>query len=289
MWDAITEHISESIATPFRFSNAQPIGGGCINEAHKLNGDGISFFAKLNHANSLEMFETEAEALQEIAGTDTIRVPRPICHGIYGKKAYLVLEYLNLRNCGSMMELGRCLAKLHSIPQKNFGWERDNTIGSTLQPNPASDDWISFLRDHRLGFQCNLAKRNGLKLNGVAELLDRLDDYFINYNPKPSLLHGDLWSGNVAFGQGGEPVIYDPATYRGDREAEFGLAEMFGGFESDFWAAYESEHPLHPGYSVRKLIYRLYHTLNHFNLFRGSYGLSAEKLVDQLLSVRVKN
>ena len=86
-----------------------------------------------------------------------------------------------------------------------------------------------------------------------------LDDYFINYNPKPSLLHGDLWIGNVAFGQGGEPVIYDPATYRGDREAEFGLAEMFGGFESDFWAAYESEHPLHPGYSIRKLIYRLYH------------------------------
>ena len=135
------------------------------------------------------------------------------------------------------------------------------------------------------GIEClaRLAKRNGLRLDDANKLLGQLDRFFTNYEPRPSLLHGDLWCGNVAFGPGGEPVIFDPATYRGDREAEFGLADMFGGFGSAFWSAYEAEWPLDPGYSTRKLLYRLYHTLNHFNIFGGSYGSAAEGIVGRLL------
>jgi fructosamine-3-kinase len=169
------------------------------------------------------------------------------------------------------------------VPQTRFGWRRDNTIGDTPQPNPASDNWVAFLREHRLGFQCRLAKCNGLRLDGADELLGQLDSFFTEYKPRPSLLHGDLWSGNMAYGPSGEPVVFDPATYCGDREAEFGLAEMFGGFGDDFWSAYEAEWPLDPGYSTRKLLYRLYHTLNHFNIFGSGYGSAAEGIIGRLL------
>ena len=286
MWNAIAKRISERTGAAFRLANARPVGGGCINEAYRLDGDGGPFFAKLNRADALEMFEAEADGLCDIADTGTIRVPNPVCHGTNGDRAYLVLEHIELGHTGSQAELGRRLAKLHAVPQASFGWRRDNTIGSTPQLNPTSNNWVAFLREHRLDFQCRLAKRNGLRLDGANELLGQLDGFFAGYEPRPSLLHGDLWSGNVAFGPGGEPVIFDPATYCGDREAEFGLAEMFGGFGSDFWEAYKAEWPLDAGYPTRKQLYRLYHTLNHFNLFGGGYGSEAEGIVGRLLRAR---
>ena len=283
MWDEIVEQIFATTGKAFRLAKASPVGGGCINEAYRLDGEGGPFFAKLNRADKLEMFEAEADGLRDIAATETVRVPHPVCRGISGGQAYLVLEHMELSGRGSEAELGRRLAKLHAVPQTRFGWRRDNTIGDTPQPNPASDNWVAFLREHRLGFQCRLAKRNGLRLDGADELLGQLDGFFTEYKPRPSLLHGDLWSGNMAYGPSGEPVVFDPATYCGDREAEFGLAEMFGGFGDDFWSAYEAEWPLDPGYSTRKLLYRLYHTLNHFNIFGGGYGSAAEGIIGRLL------
>ena len=283
MWDEIVKQISAATGKAFRLAKASPVGGGCINEAYRLDGEGGPFFAKLNRADKLEMFEAETDGLRDIAATETVRVPHPVCRGISGGQAYLVLEHMELSSRGSEAELGRRLAKLHAVPQTRFGWRRDNTIGDTPQPNPASDNWVAFLREHRLGFQCRLAKRNGLRLDGADELLGQLDGFFTEYKPRPSLLHGDLWSGNMAYGPSGEPVVFDPATYCGDREAEFGLAEMFGGFGDDFWSAYEAEWPLDPGYSTRKLLYRLYHTLNHFNIFGGGYGSAAEGIIGRLL------
>ena len=283
MWDEIVEQISEATGNAFRLAKASPVGGGCINETYRLDGDGGSFFAKLNRADKLEMFEAEADGLCDIAATETIHVPHPVCHGISGDQSYLVLEHIELGAGESQSELGRRLAKLHAVPQPHFGWRRDNTIGSTPQANPASGDWVAFLREHRLGFQCRLAKRNGLRLDGAEELLSQLGGFFTDYEPRASLLHGDLWSGNVAFGPGGEPVVFDPATYCGDREAEFGLTEIFCGFGNDFWSAYEAEWPLDPGYPTRKLLYRLYHTLNHYNIFGGGYGSATEGIVGRLL------
>ena len=213
MWDEIVEQISETTGKAFRLAKASPVGGGCINEAYRLDGVGGPFFAKLNRTEELEMFEAEADGLCDIAATKTIRVPHPICLGISGGQAYLILEHIELGGCGSQSEFGRCLAKLHAVMQPNFGWRRDNTIGSTPQPNPPGDDWVAFLREHRLGFQCRLAKRNALRLNGADDLLSQLDSFFDAYEPRPSLLHGDLWNGNVAFWLCGEPVIFDPATY----------------------------------------------------------------------------
>ena len=204
MWDEIVEQISETTGKAFRLAKASPVGGGCINEAYRLDGDGGPFFAKLNRADELEMFEAEADGLCDIAATETIRVPHPVCRGISGGQSYLVLEHIELGGGGSQSELGRRLAKLHAVPQPKFGWRRDNTIGSTPQANPASGDWVAFLREHRLGFQCRLAQRNGLRLDGAQEMLGQLGGFFTDYEPRASLLHGDLWSGNVAFGPGGD-------------------------------------------------------------------------------------
>ena len=137
MWDEIVEQISETTGKAFRLAKASPVGGGCINEAYRLDGVGGPFFAKLNRTEELEMFEAEADGLCDIAATKTIRVPHPICLGISGGQAYLILEHIELGGCGSQSELGRCLAKLHAVMKPNFGWRRDNTIGSTPQPNPA--------------------------------------------------------------------------------------------------------------------------------------------------------
>lgn len=285
MWNTIANHISEATGEPFTLLKKQPVGGGCINDTYRLKGKNRDYFLKINQADAFEMFEAEADGLREIAATKTIRTPPLICTGTTGKQSYLVMEHLTLGggSAGSQFELGKRLAKLHSVPQAQFGWHRDNTIGSTPQPNPKSNDWVSFLREHRLGFQFHLAKQNGMPFRDGEELLRQLDYFFADYQPKPVLLHGDLWSGNVAFGDQGAPVIFDPATYHGDREAEFGLTEMFGGFGADFWNGYESVLPLETGYATRKLLYRLYHTLNHFNLFGSSYAGSAQSIIEQLL------
>jgi fructosamine-3-kinase len=167
-----------------------------------------------------------------------------------------------------------------------FGWDRDNTIGSTPQLNEPSVDWVTFWRERRLGYQLELAARNGyrgrLKQRG-ERLLDGLGA-LLDHNPVPSLLHGDLWGGNLGYDEAGEPVIFDPACYFGDREADLAMTELFGGFGRRFWAAYQEAWPLSEGYPVRKHLYNLYHVINHLNLFGGGYLSQAESMIDRLLA-----
>ena len=284
MWKVICQEISRASGEQFDFVDARSVGGGCINEAYQLRSQGGTVFVKLNQATAWDMFEAEAEGLRELAATKTIRVPEPICHGVSDDRAFLVLEYIEMGGRGSEIERGRQLAQLHRHTGGRFGWKRKNTIGSTPQVNMLQDDWVTFLRKHRLGYQLDLAMHNGLRIRGGGELLDRLKSFFNGYTPIPSLLHGDLWSGNMDYSVDGEPVIFDPATYFGDREAEFGLAEMFGGFGRAFYQGYGEVWPLDTGYQTRKELYRLYHTINHYNLFGGGYGSSAQGIVDRLLS-----
>ena len=284
MWSVIANHIAEVKGISFNARNIKTITGGCINETYQIQDHNKSYFVKLNNLDSIDMFAAEADGLNEMAATKTIRVPSPICFGISNQKSYLVLEYIHLNNGNfkSQTNLGKDIAKLHSIGQKKFGWHRNNTIGTTMQLNPTNNNWPEFFRKYRLEFQINLAKKNGFEFHRSKELLNKTDDFFYGYKPKPTLLHGDLWSGNFAFDENKNPVVFDPANYYGDREAEFGLTEMFGGFSSDFWNGYNSVLPLDPGYSTRKELYRLYHTLNHLNLFGSSYAVSVQQLISQL-------
>ncbi|SCY45195.1 fructosamine kinase family protein [Nitrosospira sp. Nsp13] len=288
-WSDITAQISNSTGFPFAMEKAASIGGGCINEAHRIEGNGRRFFVKLNHADSLAMFEAEAMGLQEIYRSHTLRVPVPVCWGKNKSKAWLVLEYLEMSNVSSSgtAALGARLAAMHRISSGKFGWMRDNTIGATLQINSYSPSWIQFWREQRLGYQLQLARVNGYtgKLQTQGEqLLAQLDFFFPEAKPVASLLHGDLWSGNYSFDHAGQPVLFDPAVYYGDRETDIAMTELFGGFPAAFYAAYREAYPLDPGYSTRKTLYNLYHILNHLNLFGGGYLRQAEQMTGRLLA-----
>ena len=288
-WEHIVEAIAAATGTPFQLERAAAVGGGCINQAYRLEGEGGPYFVKLNSADGLEMFEAEAEGLQAMADTRSVRVPGPVCFGLVGGQAYLALEYLALgrERDEAMSRFGRALARMHRAGAERFGWHRDNTIGSTPQNNAWSAEWQAFWREQRLGFQLELAARQGyggvLQRKG-QELLAALPAVLGEHAPDPSLLHGDLWSGNCAVTEEGEPVIFDPAVYYGDRETDLAMTELFGSFAPSFYAAYREEWPLAAGYERRRTLYNLYHILNHLNLFGGGYGAQAERMIDRLLA-----
>ena len=284
------QHIGTVTGQRFVARQRQSLGGGCINQAWWVGDGERDFFVKTNSATvARSMFEAEAAGLAELAATGAVRVPLPIGHGTTAGLAFLVLEYLPLGGGGTraLEMLGRCLAALHRIPQPFFGWGRDNTIGLTPQPNDRSDDWIAFWRERRLGFQLEQAARNGhrgeLRRRG-EQLLVRFEGLFAAYQPVPALLHGDLWSGNAGCTADGEPVIFDPACYYGDREADLAMTELFGGFPERFYAAYREVLPLDMGYPQRRTLYNLYHVLNHLNLFGGGYRAQAEHMIGRLLA-----
>ena len=285
-WQQIGEHIQRE--TGVRVHDARDsIGGGCINEAVRVSGDGRDFFVKLNSVAHQDMFSTEAEALGEIAATGTVRVPAPVCWGVADQTAYLVLEHLRFGRAGKGALLGEQLAAMHRVTHPTFGWHRDNTIGSTPQINTQDDDWIRFWRDQRLAYQLHLAAQNGWdgELQRLGErLLVSFVALFDGHRPQASLLHGDLWSGNHGYLADGCPVIFDPALYYGDRETDLAMTELFGGFGSDFYAGYRATWPLDAGYASRKRLYNLYHVLNHLNLFGGGYQDQALRLIRQLLA-----
>jgi protein-ribulosamine 3-kinase len=284
---AVEAAIAAATATDFHIASSRSVGGGCINQAFVIEGDGQRYFVKTNRPERLDMFEAEALGLMELTSAQALRVPYPVTTGKANGEAFLVLEYLQLGGSGDMAELGRRLALQHRKTAAKFGWQRDNTIGSTPQINSWNNDWIDFLRENRLAFQLRLAAKNdsGGKLQALGgKLLLGLEEFFPGYDPLPSLLHGDLWGGNAAFTVSGEPVVFDPAVYYGDREADLAMTELFGGFGEKFFAAYREAWPLDPGYETRKTLYNLYHILNHANLFGDSYASQAETMMQRLLA-----
>ena len=232
------------------------------------------------------MFEAEADGLREIGSTQAIRVPEILGCGIENGESFLELERFSFDRATAETEakLGKQLAKLHRHTAERFGWFRDNTIGPTPQINTWSDDWISFFRVHRLDYQLELATANGY---GTAvqergsKLASNLESLFDGYAPVASLLHGDLWGGNWG-SVNGEPVIFDPAVYYGDRESDIAMTLLFGGFGRSFYEAYEKSWPMAAGHEQRRKLYQLYHVLNHLNPFGRSYLGRATELLAQL-------
>jgi len=285
--EAIEKAVARTTGVPFRITDSTAMGGGCINAACVVTGaDGRRFFVKHNQLQQLPAFEEEARSLRQLAATGTVHVPGvvAVCQG--GAEALLILECLEFSNArrGDWARLGQDLACLHRHTGNQFGWMADNFIGSTPQPNSWHEDWIAFYADCRLRPQIARARRDGLHLPGANNLLDNLPRFFEDYHPAPSLLHGDLWAGNAGFLKDGSPVLYDPASYFGDREADLAMTEMFGGFPNTFYQAYARESPLDEGYPVRKHLYNLYHLLNHFNLFGGGYGAQAQSTIVNLIA-----
>lgn len=287
LWATVAAQISRHTGQAFTPENLTPVSGGCINQAFCIRDRERQYFVKLNKAGDLAMFEAEAAGLEEILDSASLRVPQPLCYGNNADDAWLVLEFIDLQSRGNAAALGFGLANMHRHTAEAFGWVRDNTIGSTPQKNATDSDWISFWRQYRLGYQLNLARKNGYagSLQSLGErLLSEFHHFFTDTLLLPSLLHGDLWGGNYAFDQDGQPVIFDPAVYYGDREADLAMTELFGGFPPDFQAAYRDTWPVKTGYITRKQLYNLYHILNHLNLFGPQYLSQAETTMKKLLA-----
>ncbi len=244
-------------------------------------------FTKTGPESALAMFEAEAEGLAELRSASAIRVPDVIDVGITDGQSYISLEKLVLSRPSVETErvLGLQLAELHRHTQEQFGWYRDNTIGLTPQCNDQSADWVEFFRKHRLQFQLELAVANGFGgelIDLGAQLCEQLDKLFVEYDPAVSLLHGDLWGGNWG-SVDGEPVVFDPAVYYGDRESDIAMTGLFGGFGQTFYEAYDSSWPMQQGHEARLKLYQLYHVLNHVNLFGRGYLQQALTLTRALL------
>ena len=284
-WNGVSQSIEKALGQSFRGSSIESTGGGCINRTVRF-GDpaGHSFFVKVNDASLLPMFETEALGLNQIARTGCIRVPKPVCHGVYNEQAFLALEWVDLTSHGDWALMGRQLAQLHRYDVgEEYGWEQNNFIGATPQINRQSKDWVEFYVDRRLGEQIRLAESKGARFPSWPELKCHLSQLLADHQVRPSLLHGDLWSGNAAFSLEGEPVIFDVASYLGDRETDLAMTRLFGGFPEVFYNAYEREWPLEPGSRKRIELYNLYHILNHYNLFGGHYVYQANQMIESLL------
>jgi protein-ribulosamine 3-kinase len=243
--------------------SARSAAGGCIHHCYEVRIAGKPRFLKINDARFADAFAAEADGLIALHHNG-LPVPAALAHGSAAGQSYLLLEYLELKSKGDFAALGRMLANAHRKPGPRFGWARDNYIGSTPQLNGWCDDWREFWATRRLEPQISLAREMGFDVAMPSiHLLE-------NYKPQPSLLHGDLWSGNAGFTREG-PVVFDPAVYYGDREADLAMTELFGGFPREFYQAYNETWALDAGYARRKPLYNLYHLLNHLNLFGRGY------------------
>lgn len=261
-----------------RLTGVRRVGGGCISPAARVETEaGDRLFVKWAEAGEAPagFFEAEAESLAELNATRTVRVPAVVAVG----EGWLVLEWLEPGgpSGGTMADLGRALAALHRHSGDRYGWERSNWIGSLPQANDPSADWATFWRDRRLMPQLERAYAGGYfrgpERRRFDRLLDRLEEWLAPVAAEaPSLLHGDLWSGNVHVLASGEAALVDPSCYRGHREVDLAMTELFGGFGDGFRAAYEEAWPLLPGYAEsRRAVYQLYYLLVHVNLFGDAY------------------
>ena len=262
------------------------LSGGCISDAYKIvTADGRKLFLKLNYKSAEDMFVKEAHGLSELGKADSIRIPEVYLFD----STYIVTELIEAgsKSKNFSENFGRKFAGMHKYTQNGFGFYEDNYIGSNHQPNVPDagekNDWVSFYFNKRILFQFRLAEKNGYATselrNSISALEEQIGDILKGSEEKPSVLHGDLWGGNYMVDENGEACLIDPAVYYGHREADLAMTKIFGGFDSKFYSAYNEYFPLPEGYEFRENIYKLYHILNHLNLFGRGYYEQAMSLI----------
>lgn len=286
-WQTLASMLATELRLPAAETRITPLAGGDINRAGVLECGGRQFFVKFNRPERKAMFDAERLGLEAIRDSGAIRAPRVFLTGSDSRCAYIVMEYIEMSAAADSARMAQALAAMHGCVQPEFGFRCDNTIGSTPQSNRWTRDWVEFWREQRLGLQLELARRNGLAAETIdagLRLSQRLPQFFSHYRPQASLLHGDLWSGNQGADASGEPVIYDPACYFGDHEADLAMMELFGSPGERFFAVYNEHFPIDADYGLRRDLYNLYHVLNHANLFGGGYAAQARRMTERLLA-----
>ncbi|AUJ35113.1 fructosamine kinase family protein [Vibrio vulnificus] len=287
MWQAISQQLSETLMFSYDIVEKVHLSGGDINECYMISDGEQRYFVKINSKDFLSKFQVEAENLRLLRQTDSVTLPELVLIGNTKSNAFIILNFLPtkpLEDPENSYKFGQQLAYLHLWgEQKEYGCDQDNYLGATLQPNAWHKKWSTFFSEQRIGWQLQLLKEKGVTFGVIDEIVEVVARQLLNHNPRPSLIHGDLWHGNVALSAFG-PICYDPACYWGDRECDIAMTELFGGFNAEFYRGYEDIAPLPFGYTQRKEIYNLYHILNHCNQFGGHYLEQAQKSIDKILS-----
>lgn len=281
--DSLKQHISNSINSEIK--QIQSVSGGDISSAYKILTISKTYFLKVNSgSDALNMFQTEAKALKTILATNTIKTPEIYSTGFFDGFHFILMDYIETKSPSpkDMKLFGEQLAKLHLVTSDDFGFEFDNFIGSLHQSNNKHSNWNDFYIDERLTPQLQLAKQKGLLNPQEIPSNEHMKSVCSNYfqDIKPSLLHGDLWSGNYVISSNGNPYLIDPATYFGHSEVDIAMSKLFGGFSSDFYNAYHSIIP-QDNYTKKRIeLYQLYYLLVHLNLFGRSYYNSVKSLLN---------
>ncbi len=283
---AVTEILSRHTSSRPTINSISPIGGGCINDAHRVDTSVGRYFVKWNHATRYPgMFESEARGLNLLKGASALRVPEVIGHQHAGTDSLLLLEYIEPASQQSTFwdDFGAGLADLHSVQPADgqFGLDHDNYIGSLPQTNKNNSNWIEFFITERLEVQLRMARDQGKAGKDLSQMFGSLYHHLPDFFPEepPSLLHGDLWSGNYMTGNLGEAVIIDPAVYYGHRYMDLGMSQLFGGFSQTFYNAYAERYSLDRSWTKSMDIANLYPLMVHVNLFGGSYLWSVRNIV----------
>ncbi len=291
MWHFICEHISDVTQTFFSISKRNAVSGGDTHSAFVINDESHRYFVKINPLVNGQCLRYEMDGLQALSASGTMHIPQLICYGLADEGAkqfeYMVLEHLRFQNPQpeAWYELGAQLATLHqTTTAKQSGWHENNFIGQTAQRNTFSNDWARFFAEHRIGNMLEHCARRDLRVANIDVLVTQVHRLLQSHKPQASLLHGDLWQGNVGFCRYG-PTIFDPAIYYGDRETDIAMTESFGAFPSPFYQGYNSVWPLAAEYELRKHIYNLYHLLNHALMFGGHYIDLCKSQIAQIRNV----
>jgi fructosamine-3-kinase len=284
MWHFISEQVSQSINSDFICDDIREVDAGDSHHSYKISDGKRRFFVKTNSKHSLANFEAEAEGLMHLDQAELFRVPKVICSGLVSDHSFLVLEHITMTRGSKQAwhDFGKKLAQLHRAQtQEMYGWQEDNYIGLTIQSNKWDKKWSRFFAEQRIGFMLQLLCEKGYKLANIDRTINAVEQLLHGHNPKSSMLHGDLWQGNTGF-HNEQAVMFDPAFYFGDREAEIAMTELFSKFPLEFYQGYEEIWPLQADYQYRKAVYQLYHILNHALLFGGHYLESAQSTLKNL-------
>lgn len=292
--EALIDSLTRHMGADYSAASFQPHGAGCINDTYKVVGNVKEpVFLKVGTFDALAMYQTEAKGLALLAQCEAIRIPQMLFCEQMENHSVLALEYIELQPVGltQAQRFGQGLAQLHSITAQQFGLDHNNFIGRTPQINQRCDSWWDFFSQMRLTPQKKLAQLKGLRSQVLAQLDlliecvgDAMQQRMEGQTIHASLLHGDLWNGNVAVDETGKPVIYDPAVYFGDAETDIAMSKMFGALPQGVYEAYHEVHPPGQCIALRHQLYDLYHWLNHFNLFGVTYLGQVENTLQSVLS-----
>lgn len=285
MWQAITRLLNEQLGEG-EITHREELPGGEIHAAWKATFAGRPVFIKCDDRELLSVFTAEADQLDLLARSKTVTVPEVYAVGSDRDYSFLLLEYLAPRplDAHNAFLLGQQLARLHQwSEQPQFGLDFDNDLSTTPQPNAWQRRWATFFAEQRIGWQLELAAEKGLEFGDIDLIVDAVHQQLVGHQPQPSLLHGDLWSGNCALGPNG-PYIYDPACYWGDRECDLAMLPLHPEQPPQLYDGYQSVAPLPPDFLTRQPLYQLYTLLNRAILFGGQHLVTAQKALERILA-----